>query len=425
MSAERIPGFARRALAGFGPSVSLPARIGAAAVTASAGKNDSRRRLVRSADLTLLDPTREVGRRTVVDAPAPNGFGRDPDPELSFMVFDLCRSADFHAAGGPWVDRLQIIDHQRRSWIGLQMTVSDGLGQIESAGDDLITVDGETDGRHIGLAADGSSGKACNALALEVGQFGVGEHGHENSLVVDAVANPASRTVIPRQASREQSLPAVGSRRMVQSMERFSERAHRVVEVAEEEARQLDHPYFGTEHLLLGLIVVEGPAHDALVSAGATADATRAKVAEAVGQRGSGQLADLQLSARARRAIDRASRLSLQRRDPQVDPEHLLVGVLDVEGRAGQALRRLGVDVAALRLAVDLPREYLPGDHEPTATAGRSAAPPPHCVECGSGLGEPRLRYRIIAAQDEHGRVRDFAVTWCAVCGAVVGTSPV
>ena len=50
--------------------------------------------------------------------------------------------------------------------------------------------DGETDGRHIGLAADGSSGKACNALALEVGQFGAGEHGHENSLVVDAVANP-------------------------------------------------------------------------------------------------------------------------------------------------------------------------------------------------------------------------------------------
>ena len=207
-------------------------------------------------------------------------------------------------------------------------------------------------------------------------------------------------------------------------MERFSESANRVVEVAEEEARQLDHPYVGTEHLLLGLIAVEGPARHALVSAGATADVTRAKIVEAVARRSSGQLISLQLSPRARRAVDRASRLSLQRRDSQVDPEHLLVGVLDVEGRAGQALRGLGVDVAALRLAIDLPRQNLGGDDRPTSTPPSGAAPSPHCVACQSSLDDQGLAYRIIVAEDEQGRGLSFAVTSCAACGAVIGASP-
>jgi ATP-dependent Clp protease ATP-binding subunit ClpA len=207
-------------------------------------------------------------------------------------------------------------------------------------------------------------------------------------------------------------------------MERFSERARRVVEVADQEARQLDHPYLGTEHLLLGLIAVEGPAHYALVSAGATADATRAKIAEAVAVRSSGQVSSLELSPRARRAVDRASRLSLQRRDPQVDPEHLLVGVLDVEGRAGQALRGLGVDVAALRLAIDLPRQNLGSDDQSTSTSPSSAAPSPHCAACKTSLDGQGLAYRIIVAEDEQGRCRNFAVTSCAACGAVIGASP-
>jgi ATP-dependent Clp protease ATP-binding subunit ClpA len=206
-------------------------------------------------------------------------------------------------------------------------------------------------------------------------------------------------------------------------MERFSERARRVVEVAEQEARQLDHPYLGTEHLLLGLMAVGGPVHYAFVSVGATAEATRVKVAEAVAPSGSGQISSLELSARARRAVDRASRLSLQRRDPHVDPEHLLVGVLDVEGRAGQALRGLGVDVAALRVAIDLPKEKLRYDDVATSTPGKSAGSP-HCGVCGSGLEDGGLAYRIIVAEDEQGGRRDFGVTSCASCGVVLGTWP-
>jgi ATP-dependent Clp protease ATP-binding subunit ClpC len=211
---------------------------------------------------------------------------------------------------------------------------------------------------------------------------------------------------------------------VVTAMERFSERANRVLEAAQWEARQLDHPYVGTEHLLLGLIGVEGDSQRALVSAGATADATRAKVTEAVGPRGSTQLGDPQLSPRARRAVDRASRLSLQRRDPEVEPEHLLIGVLDVEGRAGQVLRGVGVDVAALRLAIELPGESLHSDEDPVASAGTSGAPSPRCAECGTALDKRGLAYRIVPAEDERGRRLDFMVTSCVVCGAALGTSP-
>jgi ATP-dependent Clp protease ATP-binding subunit ClpA len=194
--------------------------------------------------------------------------------------------------------------------------------------------------------------------------------------------------------------------------------------VAKVEARQLDHPYLGTEHLLLGLIAVEGPAHDALLSAGATADAARAKVAEAVARRAAGQPAEPKLSPRAGRAIDRASRLSLHRRDLHVDPEHLLIGVLDVEGRAGQVLRGLGIDVAALRTAIDLPRENVRGDEERTPTPDNGAPAALHCPACGAGLDDAGLAYRIVAAEDERGHHRNFAVASCARCGAIFGASP-
>jgi ATP-dependent Clp protease ATP-binding subunit ClpC len=210
---------------------------------------------------------------------------------------------------------------------------------------------------------------------------------------------------------------------MVQGMERFSERARRVLEVAEEEARQLDHPYLGTEHLLLGLMAVGGPVHRAFVSVGATAAATRVKVAEAVGRSGSGQVGPLELSARARRAIDRASRLSLQRRDPQVDPEHLLVGVLDVEGRAGQALRGLGVDVGALGRAIDFSKDRLQHDDMPVPPVERTPGSP-HCAVCGSSVDNLGLAYRIMAAEDEQGHRRNVGVTSCATCGVVLGTWP-
>jgi ATP-dependent Clp protease ATP-binding subunit ClpC len=200
-------------------------------------------------------------------------------------------------------------------------------------------------------------------------------------------------------------------------MERFSARTRRVIDIAQQEATALEHPHLGTEHLLLGLIAVDGPTRDALLGAGATADATRTKVAEAVGQRAV-QRGDRDPSTRARRALDRASRLSLQRRDDAVEPEHLLIAVLDVEGRAGQVLRGLGVDVAALRSSIDAAPADAPVDHPAAAPADGV-----HCAVCGAGL-EPGLAFRIIAGVDSEGRRKNFTVASCGTCGAAISAIP-
>jgi ATP-dependent Clp protease ATP-binding subunit ClpA len=128
--------------------------------------------------------------------------------------------------------------------------------------------------------------------------------------------------------------------------------ARRAIAAAEREARELGHAVVGTEHLLLGLLADEtSSASGALRDAGATLSAARAKVREAVGVR-SGATIDEQAqtaSARATRALGRAARFSHSRRAPTVTSEHLLEGVLDVEGTAGQVLRGIGVDVERLR----------------------------------------------------------------------------
>jgi ATP-dependent Clp protease ATP-binding subunit ClpA len=205
-------------------------------------------------------------------------------------------------------------------------------------------------------------------------------------------------------------------------VERFSERARNVVASAEDEARQLAHPHVGTEHLLLGLIAVDGPAAAALRSAGATQDATRDKVAEAVGRAGAGGHGERDFSPRARRALERASRLSLHRRDAHVEPEHLLLGVLDVEGRAGQVLRGLGVDVTALRETTDLRS----GDGGTTMSPGRSL-PAPQCAVCGTAL-DGALSYRVVPAAGAAGARltdhRDFVIAYCSSCGAALGAAP-
>ena len=202
-------------------------------------------------------------------------------------------------------------------------------------------------------------------------------------------------------------------------MERFSGQGNRVVEVAQGEARRLEHTYVGTEHLLLGLISVDSPTAALLAAAGATADAARDKAAEAVGRGSHGVAHDLQFSDRARRALERASKLSLNRRDPSVEPEHILVGVLDVEGRAGQVLRGLGVDVAKLRAAVDAANTPLvrPAD------AGQHARDDsPRCGVCGMGLAGG-LSYRVVPANGEDGARRAFVVAYCSSCGAAVGAT--
>jgi ATP-dependent Clp protease ATP-binding subunit ClpA len=205
-------------------------------------------------------------------------------------------------------------------------------------------------------------------------------------------------------------------------LDRFSDRSRRVVASAQEEARKLGHQHVGTEHLLLGLLLEpDTAAGRALIAAGASVDAARQKVVEAVGRRPPGTDADLPFTVRASRALDFASRLSIRRRDAHVEPEHVLLSVLDVEGTAGQILRGIGVDVAALRHTV----EHGPPKRNSRAKAKEAEVEDlaPLCPVCGETL-ETTLAQRVVQASGSPRSRRGFLVVYCSACGSALGASP-
>lgn len=191
---------------------------------------------------------------------------------------------------------------------------------------------------------------------------------------------------------------------------------------AEDESRRLGHHHLGTEHLILGLLGTRnGPAAQVLRAAGATLDGCRSKVAELVGppsQRPEG--GELELTDRAKRALLRADRLSLRRLDADVEPDHILLSLLDVEGTAGQVLRGVSVDVADLRLTVS---RVLDGARLPTPPPDDQGHHEPRCNGCGAALGEGPAT-RILKSQDEQGHELRLIVVYCASCGGIFGVSP-
>jgi ATP-dependent Clp protease ATP-binding subunit ClpC len=203
-------------------------------------------------------------------------------------------------------------------------------------------------------------------------------------------------------------------------LDRFSAQAQLAVDSAEEEARRMGHHHVGSEHLLLGIMhVVECPEARALRAAGASLDGARQKVDEAVGTKLDSHVGEPEFTARARRALERASRFSLQRLDSQVGTEHVLLGVLDVEGTACQVLRGLGVDVGNLRRTIDT----APQEVAVTAVAAEvaaAAAIAPRCLGCGEDL-VGGLSYRTIAATDITGAVRNVMIVYCSACGTTFG----
>lgn len=185
----------------------------------------------------------------------------------------------------------------------------------------------------------------------------------------------------------------------------------------------MGHHHIGTEHLLLGILSeVDSAEATAMRTAGATLDAAREKVAEAVGTKLDPYEGEPEFTARARRALERASRFSLQRLDDQVDLEHVTLGVLDVEGTACQVLRRLGVDVAGLRTAVDTGTREEARLVAPHAHAEPHAGASPRCPWCGEVLASV-LNHRTLTARDGAGIEREMIVAFCSSCGATLGAT--
>ena len=135
--------------------------------------------------------------------------------------------------------------------------------------------------------------------------------------------------------------------------EKFTDRARRVVALAQEEARMLGHDYIGTEHLLLGLIHEgEGVAVRALGSLGISLEAVRQQVQEIIGQGQRSPSGVIPFTLRAKKALELSLREALRDRD-QISTGHILLGLIrEGDGVAAQVLVKLGADLNRIRQEV-------------------------------------------------------------------------
>src|ERR1700756_2443955 len=136
--------------------------------------------------------------------------------------------------------------------------------------------------------------------------------------------------------------------------ERFTDRARRVVVLAQEEARMLNHNYIGTEHILLGLIHEgEGVAAKALESLGISLEAVRQQVEEIIGQGQQAPSGHIPFTPRAKKVLELSLREALQLGHNYIGTEHILLGLIrEGEGVAAQVLVRLGADLNRVRAEV-------------------------------------------------------------------------
>jgi ATP-dependent Clp protease ATP-binding subunit ClpA len=178
--------------------------------------------------------------------------------------------------------------------------------------------------------------------------------------------------------------------------EKFTDRARRVVVLAQEEARMLNHNYIGTEHLLLGLIHEgEGVAARALESIGISLEAVRQNVEEMIGRGQHALTGHIPFTPRAKKVLELSLRESQQLGHDYIGTEHILLGLIrEGEGVAAQVLVKLGADLNRVRQQV---LQILRGGEREEAAENEALAP----WEAAGGLAgtEPEVRIAGSPAQ--------------------------
>src|ERR1700710_1187145 len=160
--------------------------------------------------------------------------------------------------------------------------------------------------------------------------------------------------------------------------ERFTDRARRVVVLAQEEARMLNHNYIGTEHILLGLIHEgEGVAAKALESLGISLEAVRSQVEEIIGQGQQAPSGHIPFTPRAKKVLELSLREALQLGHNYIGTEHILLGLIrEGEGVAAQVLVKLGADLGRVRQQVIQLLSGYQGKGEPAAAGSPAEGTP-------------------------------------------------
>ncbi|CAN5804694.1 ATP-dependent Clp protease ATP-binding subunit [soil metagenome] len=169
--------------------------------------------------------------------------------------------------------------------------------------------------------------------------------------------------------------------------ERFTDRARRVVVLAQEEARMLNHNYIGTEHILLGLIHEgEGVAAKALESLGISLEGVREQVEEIIGQGQTAPAGHIPFTPRAKKVLELSLREALQLGHNYIGTEHILLGLIrEGEGVAAQVLQKLGADLNRVRQQVIQLLSGYAGGESGSSGSGQKAG-----VSGGSGEGESK-----------------------------------
>ncbi|SDJ36962.1 ATP-dependent Clp protease ATP-binding subunit ClpC [Actinokineospora alba] len=160
--------------------------------------------------------------------------------------------------------------------------------------------------------------------------------------------------------------------------ERFTDRARRVVVLAQEEARMLNHNYIGTEHILLGLIHEgEGVAAKALESLGIALEGVRQQVEEIIGQGQHAPSGHIPFTPRAKKVLELSLREALQLGHNYIGTEHILLGLIrEGEGVAAQVLVKLGADLNRVRQQVLQLLSGYQGGEKAAESGGRGEGTP-------------------------------------------------
>jgi ATP-dependent Clp protease ATP-binding subunit ClpC len=203
--------------------------------------------------------------------------------------------------------------------------------------------------------------------------------------------------------------------------ERFTDRARRVVVLAQEEARMLNHNYIGTEHILLGLIREgAGVAARALEALGFSPDDLRREIEEIIGQGKPAPTGHIPFTPRAKKVLELSLREALQLGHNYIGTEHILLGLIaEGEGVGAQVLVRRGASLGRLRAEVaSLLEGYVP-EEEPAES--EAAHQEPLCSRCRAPLGESAT-FRTLDVSSVEGEVRAVAFAFCRRCGTSLGT---
>jgi ATP-dependent Clp protease ATP-binding subunit ClpC len=218
--------------------------------------------------------------------------------------------------------------------------------------------------------------------------------------------------------------------------ERFTDRARRVIVLAQEEARLLDHNYIGTEHVLLGLIHEgEGVAAQALEQMGVSLQAVRTQVESIIGHGASAPTGHIPFTPRAKKVLELSLRESLQLGHNYIGTEHLLLGLIrEGEGVAARVLDTLGAELSAVQSKVIQLLGGPPGER-PSATMAAGAPstiteiriPPedrPACPHCRSRLAESATIIPLAVADPATGHSHRVYILTCVICGLALGPVP-